>query len=212
MIRFREKLYAEYDAMRYLYTELRKSFDPKRIQMIDSQQLIPVLKGNSVVIEKFTISKSFLGKEKYRLYLKIGLKAKLPEKFRLPSKSQQKRIGELQLKFNGGLNFGGGNNNNQQKNKNKNKNNNNNQQNNQRNKCCPENDSPKYKLFADPISAYFSPNISLEKTVINPIGETIEYNKNTRTVVLEFDSVYDVIKALNILPIGLDYKLYLLND
>ena len=208
MIQFREKLYSEYDAMRYLYTELRKNFEPKKIQLIDSQQLIPVLKGNSVVIEKFTINKSFLGKETYRLYLKIGLKAKLPDKFRLPSNSYQRRVGDLSLKFNGGLSnisFGDNNNNN-------NNNNNKKKDKQKNNSIYSDYNSPKYKLFAEPISAFFAPNISFQKTVTNPIGETIKYDKNTRTVVLEFKSVEDVIKALKILPIGLDYKLYLSDD
>lgn len=205
MIRFREKVYTEYDAMRYLYTELKKYFsDPKSLQIINAQQLIPVLKGNSVVIEKFTINKSFLGKETFRLYLKIGLNAKLPDNFRLPSNSFSKKIGDLSLKFNGGLNLGGDNN--QQKKKNKNN------KNNQQNKCCPENNSPKYRLFADLINAYFQPNVSLQKTVTSPLGETIEYNRNTRTVVLEFTSIENVTKALKVLPIGLNYKLYLLDD
>ena len=60
MIKFRQKIFSEYDAMRSLYVELMK--DPmgkKKYGVIDTNTLIPILRGNNVVIERFVISTSF---------------------------------------------------------------------------------------------------------------------------------------------------------
>jgi DNA polymerase III gamma/tau subunit len=43
------------------------------------------------------------------------------------------------------------------------------------------------------------------------LGDAIVYDKKSRTLVLEFDSIRDAIQALNILPFGLNYKIYLLD-
>ena len=62
------------------------------------------------------------------------------------------------------------------------------------------------------ISTEFSPisgEIQYETTV--PRGDTIDYDKKSRSIVLEFDTAQDAINALNILPFGLNYKVYLLD-
>lgn len=56
-----------------------------------------------------------------------------------------------------------------------------------------------------------TPYFSLERDVQEILGEALEYNKRDRSLVLEFQSIPDAIRALNILPFGLNYKLYLLD-
>ena len=82
MIKFRQKEFTEYDAMRSLYVKLMRYSDRNKFGVIDTSALIPVLRGNNVVIERFVISTSMFGKDKYRMYLKIGAKAKLPDEVR----------------------------------------------------------------------------------------------------------------------------------
>ena len=43
------------------------------------------------------------------------------------------------------------------------------------------------------------------------LGEAIEYSKTQRSLVLEFKAVDDAIEALNYLPFGLNYQIYLLD-
>jgi hypothetical protein len=102
MITFREKEFSEYDAMRSLYVELNKY--NKKVELIDKSALIPVLKGNNVVIERFVISTNFFGKDRYRMYLKIGAKAKMPDSVRLPHKSYDRKIGNISLEYNPSIN------------------------------------------------------------------------------------------------------------
>ena len=64
MIKFRQKTFSEYDAMRSLYVELLKRGDRNKWKIIDQGSLLPVLRGNNVVIERFVISTSFLHKDK----------------------------------------------------------------------------------------------------------------------------------------------------
>ena len=83
MITFRQKEFREYDAMRSLYVRLMERSSRDKFNVIDTSALIPILKGNNIVVEKFVISTSMFGKDKYRMYLKIGAKAKLPDEVRL---------------------------------------------------------------------------------------------------------------------------------
>jgi hypothetical protein len=196
MIQFRQKQFTEYDAMKTLYERIlrRTGGDKnKRFKIITSSQLIPILKGNNVVIEKFTISTSMFGREKYRMYIKIGAKAKLPDEVRLPSfKEYDDKLGDLSIEIGGGIfgqdkNFseillqkefkkGGGNN------------------------------GPKPL-----ISPKYSNKIWLNRKIQEVLGEAIEYSKTQRSLVLEFKTVDDAIDALNYLPFGLNYQIYLLD-
>lgn len=206
MIKFRQKEFSEYDAMRSLYVELMKLPEYRgRVSIIDSSMLIPILRGNNIVIERFVISTSMFSKDRYRMYLKIGAKAKMPDDVRLPGRTYERTIGDLRVKFENGIKFP--NNNNQQgqqrqsnfssilsqRNFGKNRGNNNN------------NNGGKY------ISSSLSPNLSLSYEVTELLGDAIKYDKAERSLVLEFNSIRDAIYALNILPFGIGYKLYLLS-
>lgn len=200
MIQFRQKEFSEYDAMRSLYVELMKNDAWKRrIQVIDSSSLIPVLKGNNIVIERFVISTRTFGKDKYRLYLKVGAKAKMPDAVKLPGITRPKKLLGTSLEIQGGW-FA---------------------------KQKTQSEIEEQTIFRQKefgkgggggggpkpmVSAKFFPTIgdlTYEKT--EPRGETLEYNKKDRSIVLEFDSIPDAIGALNILPFGLNYKVYLLD-
>jgi hypothetical protein len=202
MIVFKEKTYSEFEAMRTLYTELGRAglLRGGMYDIINTSQLIPILKGNNVVIEKFVISTSLFGKDKYRMYLKIGAKAKLPDEVRLPGRTNVERLGKISFNFKNNTGGGGGNNNNGNgNNRNRNRQNrggNNNQGGNQQHNFSIEGS---YNYQAD---------IQLE--VQNLLGEAIKYDKKARELILEFDSVQDAIRALNILPFGIRYKTYLL--
>ena len=198
MIQFRQKTFSEYDAMRSLYVELLKKGDKNKWKVIDKDSLIPVLRGNNVVIERFVISTSFAHRDRYRLYLKIGAKAKLPDEVRLPERVYDKRLGNASLNFNMGL-FAPG------------TKNNNNQGQQQKNMSVVF----KQKEFkgggAPPtISASISPNINLTYEVKELLGEAVKYDKKERSLVLEFKSIEDAIRALNILPFGINYNIFLL--
>ena len=197
MIEFRQKEFSEYDAMRYLWTELQKNDAWKRrIQIIDSNSLIPILKGNNIVIERFVISTRAFHKDRYRMYLKIGAKAKMPDAVRLPGFTKSNKLLGSSLKLSGsvfakqktsseiepefrqkefGKNNGGG------------------------------GPRPTVSTELFPLSG----EIQYDTTV--PRGDTIDYDKKSRSIVLEFDTVQDAINALNILPFGLNYKVYLLD-
>lgn len=191
MITFRQKEFSEFDAMRSLYVEILKRTDNdrrRRFPVIDSSALLPILKGNNVVVERFVISTSMFGKDKYRMYLKIGAKAKLPDEVRLPGRYYDKKLGDVSLKFNGDIFTS--------KTFTKKKNNGGNQQNQQGGKI---------------ISSNITPYISIEQRIHTLLGEAIKYDKRERSLVLEFESIEDAISALNILPFGIDYKIYLLD-
>jgi ABC-type Fe3+-citrate transport system substrate-binding protein len=53
--------------------------------------------------------------------------------------------------------------------------------------------------------------MSISYLVKETLGEAIVNDKETRTVVLEFKSIQDAIRVLNVLPFGLNYKIYLLD-
>lgn len=206
MIVFRQKEYSEYDAMRSLYVELMRYSDRNRFDTIDKSALIPILKGNNIVIERFVISTTLFGKDRYRMYLKIGAKAKMPDEVRLPSKVYDKRLGNMQVNVNSGI-FAD----NQ-----KQQNNNNRPQQNQPRQT--NNSEVIEKQFADKkgappfISGSMSPYIDLTVKVQELLGDAIVYDKQSRTLVLEFKSIRDAIQALNVLPFGLNYKIYLLDS
>ena len=200
MIEFRQKVFSEYDAMKSLYNELMKKESPWRykIKVIDTSSLLPVLRGNSVVIERFVISTQAFKKDKFRMYLKIGAKAKMPDGVRLPGRPFNKKLWDTSLRLSGGAKFfqknnseiefrekefgkpNGGNNNNN-------------------------------GGGGDIQSGLDFGHISIEREMTIPRGETLEYDKKERSIVLEFDSIQDAVAALNILPFGLNYNMYLLD-
>ena len=192
MIEFRQKEFAEFDAMKSLYEELMRKDSPWRfkINVISQDSLLPVLKGNNVVIERFVISTRFMRREKFRMYLKVGAKAKMPEALRLPGRPDVIKLGNASFTMNGTIKAfsevvekqkefdnkkGGG------------------------------DGGPGIKTSFRPVEA----SIQIETT--RPQGETLLYDKKARTIVFEFDSIRDAVQALNILPFGLNYKIYLLD-
>lgn len=225
--RLKRKVFSEYDAMRSLYVELMKYSDRSKFGIIDSSALIPILRGNNIVIEKFVISTSFFGRDKYRMYLKIGAKAKMPDEVRLPQRVYDKRLGNMQVNFQKGLFDDKPQN---QKNNWDNKKNYNNNNKEGLNTEAPTNDrfNKKQKnhseiVFREKIfggnkdkqfpvvNASFSPQINISYQVKELIGDAVKYDKKSRSLVLEFSTIQDAIRALNILPFGLGYKIYLLN-
>lgn len=224
MINFRQKNFSEYDAMRTLYVELMKrtNGDRNKFPTINSSALIPVLKGNNIVIERFVISTSFLHKDKYRMYLKIGAKAKLPDDVRLSPKVYDRRLGNISLSLSKKI-FSDNNDRVKLFSKNKNRNggnkpqggsgfnnygqpgNNNNGNNNNNNGGGDGNKKGEF------INSSFSPDFNLKYQVQELLGEAIKYDKPSRSLVLEFPSIDSAIDALNILPFGLNYKIYLLD-
>ena len=175
MITFRQKFFSEYDAMRSLYVELMKYSDKRKFGIIDSTQLLPILKGNNVVIERFVISTAFGHKDRYRMYLKIGAKAKLPDEVRLPGHVYDKRLFGIRVKMGRKLfsksNGGGGEGLN--------------------------------------VSSEFPFDVTVP--VKELLGDALKYDKAGRSLVLEFNTIQDAIHAINILPFGINYKIYLLD-
>ena len=199
MIEFRQKIFSEYDAMRSLYVELMKNSDKNKFGIIDQNALIPILKGNNVVVERFVIStRPFTRKQKYRMYLKVGAKAKMPDDVKLPNRVYDERLLGMQINFNGSA-FGDPQP--QQKN----------------NSDTTENVIFRQKEFGKDnkgplpnVTANASPYINITHEIEEIIGDAVEYNKKERSLVLECNSIQDAIKALNILPFGINYKIYLL--
>ena len=243
MIRFRRKTFSEYDAMRSLYVELMRYSDRTKFGIIDTSSLIPILRGNNVVIEKFVISTSMFGKDKYRMYLKIGARAKMPDEVRLPQRVYDRRLGNMQLNISKGI-FDNDNYNNSNNNNNNNQNGGGDKGEIELNTPAPTNDKIKdnnnynkdgknkgrygrktmseitfrEKQFGKNdkkqfpfVSAQFSPHIDLSYEVKELLGDAILYDKKSRSLVLEFATIRDAIQALNILPFGLGYKIFLLN-
>lgn len=204
MIIFKQKAFSEFDAMRSLYIELVKNSKPNRFQMIKLNSLLPILKGNNVVIERFVISTGLFKRDTYRMYLKIGAKAKMPDEVRLPSRVYDETLfnATLNVGFDGApiqknnseietktlfkeKSFG----------KNKKKNNNNN-----------GDGGNKGGLKSN---LNFPVNVSYE--VKKLLGEAVNYDKKSRSLVLEFETIQDAINAINILPFGMNYRIYLLD-
>ena len=196
MIEFRQKFFSEYDAMKSLYEELKRYARQNRntfsFSIIDSSALIPILKGNNIVIERFVISTSFGKKDKYRMYLKVGAKAKLPDEVRLPSYDKRNSVLGLKFKLGAGIPrkkyFSEET---EQKEFTKNKNNN----------------GGGGSSFDSGLELY--PDLSYTTKELK--GETLKYDKRERSLVLEFPDIRSAVDALNILPFGLNYKIYLLD-
>lgn len=223
MIQFKQKEFTEYDAMRSLYVrimELTRN-DRNRFPVINTSSLIPILKGNNIVIERFVISTSVFGKDVYRMYLKIGARAKLPDEVRLPGNYYDKKLMNASLSFEGGL-FG--------------------------KNAKPNEDvikdavkagireaqgtfseTPRLSLFSKTRKkgggggggdqqkngrygvSKIGTEVSIQYQVKELLGEAIKYDKRERSLVLEFPDIDSAIHALNILPFGLNYKIYLLD-
>ena len=224
MIQFRQKEYTEHDVMRLLYIELKKDgFWRDRVKVINRSSIIPVLRGNNILIERFVISTNLFSKDKYRLYIKIGAQAKLPDEVRLPEIIRQRKVlnAKLDLKTAGGPYFQNefseteedlllreklfGN---KKKNKGGNNNNNNNGNNNNNNNQA----SPSvYTSVSNTENGY-----NLMYDIRYLLGEAVKYDKRDRSLVLEFDgpredAIRSIKEALNILPFGLEYNIYLLD-
>lgn len=216
MIYFKQKVFTEYDAMRQLFVELQKDNRFRnRIQIIDTSALISVLRGNNIVIEKFTQASRVFGRDRYRMYLKIGAKAKLPDAVRLPQSTRTKALAELNMGVKFGFKTPKPKNEGEEKKYSTNNLNSEiiqkefgkNNKNNKNNKNGGGgNDGGDY------IRAEFKPKFDfLNYEVSELLGDAIKYDKKERSLVLEFSSIQDAIKALDILPFGLGYKIYLLN-
>ena len=191
MVTFKQKEFTEYDAMKILYKEMinRAQGDRRRFPKVcNSSALIPILKGANIVVERFVISDSLFGKDKYRMYLRIGAKAKLPDTVKLPGEYRISNIGNLGVNINSNL------------------------------KLFANSDGDKKKdkgggsgggNFA---SAQFRPNISIQREELHSLGQVLEYDKVGRSLVLEFEDVGKAINALSVLPFGLNYDVYLLDS
>ena len=208
MITFKRKEFSEYENMRVLYNEIQRNFYLKnKIRMIDPSALPSILRGNNVVIEKFSIITSLFNKDRYVMYLKMGAKVKLPDKIRLDGDNVKENIGNMSIKFKSGIpKFNSG----------------------SSEKKFSDTygtriffesggkDNGKKKKKGDGgggfINAEFTPYENLSYDYTRLIGRVVKYNKIERSLVLEFDSKMDALKALDILPFGLDYNLYLLNS
>ena len=214
MIQFREKTYSsrEYDAMRTLYVNLCRRFDRNRIKTIDQNQLASALKGNNIIIERFVINKPPFGVDTYRIYLKIGARAKMPDQVRLPSHKFKNRFGDLKTRFKAGWgdktlqfdnNYDGG------------------FDPSKDTRFSNTNEESRQKLFGDKkkggggggdnISFEFAPYIPTEYESQELIADVILFDKKSRTLVLEAKTVDSIIDSLNLLPFGLNYNILLLD-
>ena len=259
MIKFRQKIFSEYDAMRSLYVEIMKRLngDRRRFPIITMNELPAILRGNNVVIERFVISTSFFNKDKYRMYLKIGARAKLPDEVRLPGKYYDNRLANAKVRISPSIQNRGNWNkwveevpsksqetrdssfsstgsdpkgtktdnpkNDKKRGKGRSK---------FGEKRGSEIESVMYgleqRLFGNDkkgnggnnnnndagakiLSAEVNPYVDIVYYVHKLLGEAIKYDKRARTLVLEFESIPDAIDALNILPFGINYNIYLLN-
>lgn len=200
MVNFRQKVFSEYENTIILYNLIKQDFNLRnRIKVIDSSALPSILRGNNVVIEKFTISTSLFNKDKYMMYLKMGAKVKLPSSIRLDGTSSKTNIGSMSVSFRAGLpkvNASGGG---------------------QRMFGEKDKKDDKKKKSGggggggDFVQTSFNPYSNLEYEYTETLGRVVRYNKIERSLVLEFDSKVDALRALNVLPFGLDYNLYLLD-
>lgn len=210
MIEFRQKEFTEHDAMRLLYTELKRDgWWRDRIKVVNRNSVIPVLRGNNILIERFVISTSLFGRDKYRLYIKIGAQAKLPDEVRLPEVIRQRRLlnAKVELKTGGGNIF-------------------------QtsfsetmedvllREKLFGDNkDKKKDNNYSPSMNTYLNDSTGgydIMFEIRSLIGKAIKYDKKDRSLVLEFngpkeDAIRNLKDALNILPFGLEYNIYLLD-
>jgi hypothetical protein len=125
------------------------------------------------------------------MYLKIGAKAKLPDEVRLPSYDRRNNVFNLKFKLGNSL--------------------------------------PKKKYFSESaeqrefgkdkkgggggnaIESGLELYPDLSYTTNELKGETQKYDKKERSLVLEFPDIRSAVDSLNILPFGLNYKVYLLD-
>lgn len=196
MITFRQKEFTEYDAMKAFYNELCRLTDRNRFPICTKSELPSILKGNNVVIEKFVIASPFFGRDVYRMYIRVGLKAKMPEAIRLTDKQYDKRLGDFQVNLKSGNLFDS-----QERNY---------------SEILEQREfkGNPYPFWKPQMSADFRPDrdaMSISYLVKESLGEAIVNDKKTRTVVLEFKSIQDAIRVLNLLPFGLNYKIYILD-
>ena len=119
------------------------------------------------------------------MYLRFGSKVKLPEVFKLSDFKYETKS----LLGGSKLNIGISSNNNNQQNQGKNK-------------------KKNFSLIGPEINGL---SFALNRDVKVSLGEVIHYDKSDRLAVLEFNNIDSAIKSLNILPLGLNYKLYLLD-
>lgn len=195
MITFRQKEFTEYDAMKAFYNELCRLTDRNRFPICTKSELPSILKGNNVVIEKFVIASPFFGRDVYRMYIRVGLKAKMPEAIRLTDKQYDKRLGDFQVNLKSGNLFDS-------------------QERNYSEVLEQREFKGGYPFWKPQMSADFRPDrdaMSISYLVKESLGEAIVNDKKTRTVVLEFKSIQDAIRVLNLLPFGLNYKIYILD-
>lgn len=212
MIEFRQKNFTEHDIMRLLYVELKRDNRWRdRIKVINRSSVVPILRGNNILIERFVISTCMFGKDKYRLYMKIGAQAKLPDEVRLPEVIEQRKLlnAKVELKLGGGKLFE------------------------EAFSEIEEDRLLREKLFAknkggggggqQPQAPYINTFLS-NKTdgydimyeIRTLLGDAIKYDKRDRSLVLEFDgprekAFRNLKDALDILPFGLEYNIYLLD-
>jgi hypothetical protein len=197
MITFRQKEFTEYDAMKAFYNELCRLTDRNRFPICTKSELPSILKGNNVVIEKFVIASPFFGRDVYRMYIRVGLKAKMPEAIRLTDRQYDKRLGDFQVNLKSGNLFDS-----QERNY---------------SEILEQREfkgGGGYPFWKPQMSADFRPDrdaMSISYLVKESLGEAIVNDKKTRTVVLEFKSIQDAIRVLNLLPFGLNYKIYILD-
>lgn len=187
MIKFRQKEFSEADAMRPFFVKLQREIRERHcpeVKVIGKSELLPILSGNNVVIEKFVLSDKMFGKDTFKMYLRFGSKVKLPDILKLSDfrYETQSLLGGSRIDINIGEN-----------------NNNNN------------NNKKKKKKFSIITPKLGSLSFALNRDKKVSLGEVILYDKKSRIAVIEFPSIENAIRSLNILPLGLNYKLYLLD-
>jgi hypothetical protein len=118
------------------------------------------------------------------MYIRVGSKAKMPDEVRMPKTYYDETLGGLSLNLStGGVNITNiGSGGGNEKQFSNNK-----------------NKQPQ------------GLKLSIQNTVSKLLGDAIVYDKKERKLVLELDSVRDAAQALNVLPFGLGYKIYLLD-
>lgn len=208
---FKQKIFSEFDAMRSLFVELVKNSGPNKFQMIKLNSLLPILKGNNIVVERFVISTGFFKRDTYRMYLKIGAKAKMPDEVRMPSSVYDKTLLNATLNFGYEGSGGGGG---------------------EKKDGSPTTTSKSEtaasevtvaRLFSkkkgnndggytqNGVKAGVNFPVNITYEVKQLLGDAIDYDKKSRSLVLEFNTIQDAIRAINILPFGVNYKIFLLD-
>jgi hypothetical protein len=119
----------------------------------------------------------------------------MPDEVRLPERVYDKRLGDASLEINVGHKFD-----------------NDKRQPEQRNNSAIFRQKDFGKGGPPPaIKGSFSPRINISYEIRELLGDAVKYDKASRSLVLEFSDIENAIRALNILPFGIDYKIYLLS-